>query len=59
MRRPTWETILSMMRSRCASSTNAASARSILPLRSTNTWSWRLTMTSVIESSFRNGSSGP
>ena len=33
-RRPTCETILSMIRSRCALSTKAASAASILPLRS-------------------------
>ena len=33
-RRPTWETILSMMRIRCALSTNAVSVRSSLPPRS-------------------------
>ena len=34
MRRPTWATILSMMRRTCVSSTNEASAWMILPLRS-------------------------
>ncbi len=33
-RRPTWETILSMIRSRCELSANAACVRSILPSRS-------------------------
>ncbi len=58
-RRPTCETILSMIRSRWALSTNEASARSSRPSRSTKIRSWALTMTSVTESSRRNGSSGP
>jgi hypothetical protein len=33
-RRPTWETILSMIRSRCASSTNVAGDSSSFPMRS-------------------------
>ena len=37
MRRPICDTILSMMRIRCASSTNVASVGSILPVRSTKT----------------------
>ena len=40
IRRPTWETILSMIRITCASSTNDASARSRRPSRSTKILSW-------------------
>ena len=50
-RRPTCETILSMIRITCESSTKRTSVRSSLPSRSTYTWSEPLTMTSVTESS--------
>ena len=59
MRRPTWPTILSMMRRRCCSSTKVASVSSILPKRSTKTEPGPLTMTSVTSSSFSNRSIGP
>ena len=59
IRRPTCETILSMIRSRWALSANDTSVRSIRPSRSTKTMSCRLTMTSVIESSRSSSSSGP
>ena len=59
MRRPTWATILSMMRRRCWSSTKVALVFSTLPLRSTNTRSGPLTMTSVISSERSRRSMGP
>ena len=59
IRRPTCETILSMIRSRWALSTNDASVRSSRPSRSTKIRSWSLTITSVTESSRSSGSSGP
>ena len=59
IRRPTCETILSMIRSRWALSTNDASVRSRRPSRSTKIRSWSLTITSVTESSRSSGSSGP
>ena len=59
MRRPTWPTILSMMRRRWVSSTNETGTRSILPWRSTNTLSGPFTMTSVTSTSFRKRSMGP
>ena len=59
MRRPTCETMRSMIRRRCASSRNVASVSSIRPFRSMYSWSGPLTITSVTLGSFRNGSSGP
>ena len=56
-RRPTWETILSMIG--WALSANVASVRSILPARSTKIRSKLLTITSVTSSSRSRGSSGP
>ena len=58
-RRPTWLTILSMMRRRCVSSTNFTSLITSRPLRSTYTRFGPFTMTSVIDSSRSSGSIGP
>ena len=59
MRRPTWLTILSMMRRRWVSSTKLALVRSMRPARSTYTDSGPLTMTSDTSSSLRSRSIGP
>ena len=58
-RRPTCETILSMIRRTCDSSTKRTSLSSSFPWRSTYTRSYALTMTSVTESSRSSGSIGP
>ncbi len=52
-RRPTRETILSMIRRRCDSSANTASAATSLPLRSSQMLAWPLTMTSETSGSSR------
>ena len=59
MRRPTCETILSMIRSRWALSAKVVGERSSLPSRSMKIRSKLLTMTSVTVSSRSSGSSGP
>ena len=59
MRRPTWATILSMMRRRCWSSTKVALVFSTLPPLSTNTMSGPFTMTSVMSSVRSRRSMGP
>ena len=59
IRRPTDETMVSMTRSRWASSSNRMSVSRILPLRSTYTISGPLTMISVRLSSSTSGRSGP
>ena len=58
-RRPTAATMRSITRIRWLSSANRASVSYSTPARSMNTWSWPLTMISVIVSSRRNGSIGP
>ena len=59
MRRPTRETILSMIFIRCASSLKRVSVLTMRPPRSTKMCSWPLTMISEIALSAINGSSGP
>ena len=58
-RRPMRETILSIVRRRCASSVKCASAGISLPDFSSQTLLWPLTMTSETSGSRRNGSIGP
>ena len=58
-RRPMRETILSIVRRRCASSVNCPSTFWSRPLRSIQMLSGPLTMTSVRSGSRRNGSIGP
>ena len=59
IRRPTWPTILSMIRRRWVSSTKLAVVFSTLPLRSTKTMFGPLTITSVMSSSRSRRSIGP
>src|ERR1019366_4005939 len=58
-RRPTRETIFSMIRSRCASSLNSTGVRYSLPPRSTYTWCGVVTRMSLTVGSCSSGSSGP
>ena len=53
MRRPTWPTIFSMIRSTWVASTNLVSVRWMMPARSTHTWLAPLTITSVTLGSCR------
>ena len=59
IRRPTWDTILSMILSRWALSAKVVALRSSLPSRSMKIRSKLLTMTSVTVSSRSSGSNGP
>ena len=59
MRRPTLATIRSITRSRCSSLANWTRVSVSTPSRSTKTWSCPLTMISVTELSWMNGSMGP
>ncbi len=58
-RRPTWLTILSMIRRRCSSSTKRTSVAVIFPSRSMNTCSGPFTMISLIPGSRSSRSIGP
>ena len=58
-RRPTWLTILSMIRIRWPSSLKVTLESSSLPWRSMYTWLWPFTKMSEIEGSCSSGSSGP
>ena len=58
-RRPTAETILLMMRSRCASSLKRQATGSSRPWRSTKVNSWPLIRMSLMVGSLSSGSSGP